>query len=75
MSNIPTHGSSIVLPVAESTNKLPLQSVENPPLGGIILRPQIWAPGLVLQCAQLAKPDLHRCQQRTAELRPQPVWL
>ncbi len=44
MSNIPTRVSSIVLPIAESANKLPLQTIVSPVLGGIILRPQIWAP-------------------------------
>jgi hypothetical protein len=44
MSNISTRVSGIVLPVAESTSRLPLQAVDNPALGGIILRQQIWAP-------------------------------
>jgi hypothetical protein len=44
MSNISTRVSGIVLPVAESTSRLPLQAVENPALVGIILRQQIWAP-------------------------------
>src|ERR1700728_3756864 len=44
MSNSSTRVSSIVLPVAEPTSRLPLQAVENPAFGGIILRQQIWAP-------------------------------
>src|SRR5579863_4691726 len=44
MSNISTRISGIVLPVSESTSRLPLQAVENPTPGGIIPRQQIWAP-------------------------------
>jgi hypothetical protein len=48
MSNIPPRVSTIVLPVAEPTNKLPLQAVEKPAFNGIfdgfIPRQQVWAP-------------------------------